>query len=49
MKDISMREPLTITLFAGEWAWLLGYLAALPDSSAPVVDKLYEQIMEVTD
>jgi hypothetical protein len=48
MRDISMVEPVAVTLRAGEWAWLLGYLAATGGESE-VLDRLYAQIMKASD
>jgi hypothetical protein len=50
VKDISMITPVTVTLRAAEWAWLLGLLSSVANQGdVEVLDKLYAQIMEATE
>jgi hypothetical protein len=45
---LRMTDPLTITMTASEWTWLLGVLATLPTESS-VIDKFYGQILSRTE
>ena len=50
MNDTKLRDPLEVTLRAGEWFWLLGALAQIVGQGEnDVVDKLVSQVMDAVD
>lgn len=50
MKDVKLADPITVTLKAGEWWWLLGLLSfAANQGENNTLDKLYAQIFEATE
>jgi hypothetical protein len=49
MTTVNLAAPVTVTLKAAEWYWLLGALACLSgQGQSRVLDNLYDQIMSET-
>lgn len=50
MKDVPITTPITVTLKAAEWYWLLGQACSgSSQDDIEVLDKIYAQIFAVTD
>ncbi len=50
MKDLSLNAPLTVTLRAGEWLWLLGWLSgAGPSGDDQICQQVYNQVQGAID
>ena len=49
MSETQLSAPVTVTLKAAEWYWLLGVLAYIANQGeSRVLDNLYDQIMRAT-
>lgn len=45
-KDVLLSQPITVTLRASEWYWLLGLIAAIDCTGAgnSTIDKIVDQV-----
>ena len=48
MRDISLLTPVTVTLAAGDWFFVLGLLTARVNEEGSIPDGLLQQILDQT-